>query len=31
LIWFRKEPNLVWLSTSGEDPAALAAVEALLV
>ena len=20
LIWFRKEPNLVWLPTSGEDP-----------
>ncbi len=21
LIWFRKEPNLVWLQTSGERPA----------
>jgi tRNA dimethylallyltransferase len=30
LIWFRKEPNLVWLQTSGESPAALTAVEALL-
>ena len=30
LIWFRKEPNLVWLQTSGETPDALAAVEALL-
>lgn len=30
LIWFRKEPNLVWLQTSGESPDALAAVEALL-
>ena len=30
LIWFRKEPNLVWLSTSGEDPDTLTAVEALL-
>ena len=30
LIWFRKEPNLVWLQTSGESPQALAAVEALL-
>jgi tRNA dimethylallyltransferase len=31
LIWFRKEPNLVWLPTSGEDPATVAAVKALLV
>jgi tRNA dimethylallyltransferase len=30
LIWFRKEPNLVWLQASGETPEALAAVEALL-
>ena len=30
LIWFRKEPNLVWLHTSGEQPDALAAVEKLL-
>ena len=30
LIWFRKEPNLVWLQTSGEEPATLAAVESLL-
>jgi len=30
LIWFRKEPNLVWLPTSGEDPDTLTAVEALL-
>jgi tRNA dimethylallyltransferase len=30
LIWFRKEPNLVWLQTSGEDPGTLAAVESLL-
>ena len=30
LIWFRKEPNLVWLPTSGEDPETLTAVEALL-
>lgn len=30
LIWFRKEPNLVWLQTSGERPETLAAVESLL-
>jgi tRNA dimethylallyltransferase len=30
LIWFRKEPNLVWLQTSGEQPETLAAVDALL-
>ena len=30
LIWFRKEPNLVWLSASGESDEALTAVEALL-
>ena len=30
LIWFRKEPNLVWLQTSGEQPETLAAVESIL-
>jgi tRNA dimethylallyltransferase len=30
LIWFRKEPNLVWLSSSGESHDALTAVESLL-
>ena len=30
LIWFRKEPNLVWLQTSGENPDTLTAVETLL-
>ena len=30
LIWFRKEPNLVWLPTSGESRETLTAVEALL-
>jgi tRNA dimethylallyltransferase len=30
LIWFRKEPNLVWLQTSGEHPDTLAAVESIL-
>ena len=30
LIWFRKEPNLVWLSSSGESPETVAAVETLL-
>ena len=30
LIWFRKEPNLLWLQTSGEEPETLAAVESLL-
>jgi tRNA dimethylallyltransferase len=29
LIWFRKEPNLLWFHTSGESPETLAAVEAL--
>jgi tRNA dimethylallyltransferase len=29
LIWFRKEPNLVWFQTSGENPDTLPAVEAL--
>ena len=30
LIWFRKEPNLVWLQGSGENPETLTAVEAML-
>jgi tRNA dimethylallyltransferase len=30
LIWFRKEPNLVWLQTSGEQPETIAAVESIL-
>jgi tRNA dimethylallyltransferase len=30
LIWFRKEPNLWWLQTSGEELETLAAVESLL-
>ncbi len=30
LIWFRKEPNLVWLQTSGEQPETRAAVESIL-
>ena len=30
LIWFRKEPNLVWLQSSGERPETLAAVESIL-
>jgi tRNA dimethylallyltransferase len=30
LIWFRKEPNLVWLPASGESRETLSAVEALL-
>jgi tRNA dimethylallyltransferase len=30
LIWFRKEPNLVWLQASGESAEALTAVESLL-
>ena len=30
LIWFRKEPNLVWLPGSGESRETLTAVEALL-
>lgn len=30
LIWFRKEPNLVWFSGSGESRETLTAVEALL-
>jgi len=30
LIWFRKEPNLVWFQTSGENRETLEAVEDLL-
>ena len=30
LIWFRKEPNLVWLPASGESREVLTSVEALL-
>src|SRR5262249_3972012 len=30
LIWFRKEPNLVWLEGPGESPATIAAAERLL-
>lgn len=30
LIWFRKEPNLVWLPSSGEQPETIAAVESIL-
>ena len=30
LIWFRKEPNLVWLDGSGESPGTFAAASALL-
>jgi tRNA dimethylallyltransferase len=30
LIWFRKEPNLVWLDGPGERPEALAAAESVL-
>jgi tRNA dimethylallyltransferase len=30
LIWFRKEPNLIWLETSGEQPETRAAVESIL-
>ena len=30
LIWFRKEPNLVWLQTSGDQPETRAAVESIL-
>ncbi len=30
LIWFRKEPNLVWLEGPGEDPEPLRRVDALL-
>ena len=31
LIWFRKEPNLVWLDGPGESPETLAAASELLV
>jgi tRNA dimethylallyltransferase len=30
LIWFRKEPNLVWFDGPGESPATIAAVDHLL-
>jgi tRNA dimethylallyltransferase len=30
LIWFRKEPNLVWLQAAGEHPETPAAVESIL-
>jgi tRNA dimethylallyltransferase len=30
LIWFRKEPNLVWLHGAGEEPATVTAAEAVL-
>jgi tRNA dimethylallyltransferase len=30
LIWFRKEPNLIWLEGPGESAATLAAAEAIL-
>ena len=30
LIWFRKEPNLVWFQSFGETPETLTAVDALL-
>ena len=30
LIWFRKEPNLVWVEGPGEHPSALASVDAML-
>ena len=30
LIWFRKEPNLIWFDGPGESPATLAAVSQLL-
>jgi tRNA dimethylallyltransferase len=30
LIWFRKEPNLVWLQSSGDRPETIAAVESIL-
>jgi tRNA dimethylallyltransferase len=31
LIWFRKEPNLMWFDGAGEEPATIAAVEHWLV
>ena len=30
LIWFRKEPNLIWFDGPGESPATIAAVDRLL-
>jgi tRNA dimethylallyltransferase len=30
LIWFRKEPNLIWLQRSGERPETVAEVESIL-
>jgi tRNA dimethylallyltransferase len=30
LIWFRKEPNLIWLDGPGESPATIAAATRLL-
>ena len=30
LIWCRKEPNLTWLQSSGEEPGTIAAVESIL-
>jgi tRNA dimethylallyltransferase len=30
LIWFRKEPNLIWLDGPGESPAAVAAASRLI-
>ncbi|MBI3263937.1 MAG: tRNA (adenosine(37)-N6)-dimethylallyltransferase MiaA [Acidobacteria bacterium] len=30
LIWFRKEPNLVWIDGAGEEPATERAVESML-
>jgi tRNA dimethylallyltransferase len=30
LIWFRKEPNLIWFDGPGESPATIAAVNHLL-
>jgi tRNA dimethylallyltransferase len=30
LIWFRKEPNLIWLQRSGEKPETVAEVESIL-
>ena len=30
LIWFRKEPNLIWLDGPGESPSAIAAATHLV-
>ena len=30
LIWFRKEPNLIWLDGAGESPSTIAAAERLI-